>query len=159
MIWNIRRAILEDADAIGQVHYRTHVETYTGHFPPEVIEGNPPERRARMWRRIIGEQLGDVWVAVMNEAIVGFASTRRPLDENPPRDLELSTIYLLAGHHGSGLGQSLLDAVLGNRPASLWVLDENPRAIAFYRKNGFVVDGVERFDPNHGDVREIRLVR
>lgn len=159
MIGNIRRANLEDADTIGQVHYRTHVETYTGHFPPGIIEGNPPERRARMWRRIIGEQLGNVWVAEVNDELVGFASTRPPLDENPPRDLELSTIYLLATHHGSGLGQSLLDAVLGNRAASLWVLDENSRAIAFYRKNGFELDGTEKIDPDYGDIREVRLVR
>lgn len=41
----------------------------------------------------------------------------------------------------------------------LWVLDENPRAIAFYRRNGFEPDGAEKNDRDYGDIREIRLVR
>lgn len=155
----VRRATVDDADAIGRVHYLAHVETYTGHFPPGIIESNPPERRARMWRRVIGEQLGEVWVAQAHDAIVGFASTGPPRDEEPPRDLELGTIYLLAAHHGSGLGQALIDAALDDRRASLWVLDENPRAIAFYRRNGFHPDGAEKIDRDYGDIREIRLVR
>ncbi len=159
MLGTVRKATLDDAAAIGRVHYLTHVETYTGHFPPEVIEANPPHRRARMWTHIIGEQLGEVWVAERENEIIGFAHTGPPRDEEPPRDLELSTIYLLAAHHGSGLGQLLLDAVLGDRKASLWVLDENARAIAFYRKNGFALDGAEKIDPDYGNIREVRLVR
>lgn len=156
---SVRKATIEDADAIGRVHYLAHVETYTGKFSSEVIEANPPEHRARMWRRIIGEQLGDAWVAELDNEIVGFTHTGPPRDEDPPRDIELSTIYLLAAHHGSGLGQALLDAVLSGRPAMLWVLDENPRAIAFYRRNGFEPDGAEKIDPDYGNIREIRLVR
>lgn len=159
MAGTVRKATVEDADAIGRVHNLAHVETYTGHFPPEVIEANSPERRARMWARIIGDQLGDVCVAEVNGEVVGFASTGPARDDNPPRELELATIYLLAAHHGSGTGQALLDAVLGARPASLWVLDENPRAIAFYRRNGFEADGAEKIDPDYGNIREIRLVR
>ena len=156
---SVRRATVEDAEAIGRVHYLAHVETYTGHFPPEIIEGNPPERRANMWRQVIGEHLGDVWVAEHEDEIVGFASTGPPRDEKPPRDIELATMYLLAAHQGHGLGQALLDAALGNRPASLWVLDENPKAIAFYRRNGFETDGAEKTDREYGNIREIRLVR
>ncbi len=159
MTASVRRAALEDTDAIGHVHYLTHVETYTGHFPPGVTEGNPPERRAKMWRRIMEEGLGDVWVAEIDNNIVGFAATAAPRDDDPPRDLELGAIYLLAAHHGSGLGQALMDAALGDRAASLWVLDENARAIAFYRRNGFEPDGAEKVDPDYGNIREIRFVR
>ncbi|GAA3744826.1 hypothetical protein GCM10022239_20430 [Leifsonia bigeumensis] len=159
MTESVRRATAGDTDAIGQVHYDAHIETYTGHFPAGVIEGFPPGERARMWRRTIDDGLGELWVADVDGNIVGFASTLPSRDENPPRDLELGAIYLLAAHHGSGLGQALLDAALGDRPASLWVLEENPRATAFYRRNGFQPDGAEKIDPRFGDVREIRLVR
>ena len=53
-----------------------------------------------------------------------------------PRDLELESLYVLASRHGSGAGQSLLDAVISDRPAYLWVADNNPRARAFYTRNG-----------------------
>lgn len=156
---HVRKATLEDTDAIGLVHYQAHVETYTGIFPPEVIEANSAERRSRWWLHVIDDHLGDVFVAEVDSKIVGFASAAPPRDEIPPRDLELCTIYLLAAHHGSGLGQLLIDAVLGDRPASLWVLGENPRAIAFYRRNGFEPDGEEKIDADFGNIREIRLVR
>ncbi|MBB5631989.1 GNAT superfamily N-acetyltransferase [Cryobacterium mesophilum] len=154
-----RPATAEDAEAIGHVHYEAHVETYSGHIPAGAIEGFPPEQRSRMWRRTIEEGLGDVWVAEVDGQVVGFASTLRSRDENPPRELELGAIYLQAAHHGSGLGQALLDAAIGDRPASLWVLDENPRAIAFYRRNGFEADGADKLDERWGNIREIRLVR
>lgn len=155
----VRRAVVEDADAIGHVHYSAHIETYSGKFPEGVTESNPPERRARMWTRIISEGRGDVWVAEVDHTIVGFASTAASRDHDGPRERELATIYLLAEHHGSGLGQELLDAALGDQPASLWVLDDNPRAHAFYRRNGFTPDGAEKLDEHYGNIREIRFVR
>ncbi|MCS6582511.1 GNAT family N-acetyltransferase [Curtobacterium citreum] len=53
--------------------------------------------------------------------------------------------------------QALLDTVLADRPASLWVAADNPRAHAFYRRNGFTPDGAESaFGPIP---RTVRLVR
>ncbi|MBX3092232.1 MAG: hypothetical protein KF801_06950 [Cryobacterium sp.] len=91
---SVRKATIEDADAIGRVHYLAHVETYTGKFPPEVIEGNPPERRAQMWRRIIGEQLGDARVAELDGETVGFTHT------GPARDRVLPSKRIQTGRCG-----------------------------------------------------------
>jgi RimJ/RimL family protein N-acetyltransferase len=44
------------------------------------------------------------------------------------------------------------------RPAYLWALDDNPRAHAFYRRNGFELDGAEQFD-ELWQVTEVRFVR
>ncbi|PZE62480.1 GNAT family N-acetyltransferase [Curtobacterium sp. MCLR17_044] len=53
--------------------------------------------------------------------------------------------------------QALLDTVLADRPASLWVAADNLRAHAFYRRNGFTPDGAESaFGPIP---RTVRLVR
>lgn len=49
----------------------------------------------------------------------------------------------LADLHGTGAGQLLLDAVLGDSPALLWVAKDNPRARRFYARNGFAADGAE----------------
>lgn len=35
----------------------------------------------------------------------------------------------------------LVDAALGNGPASLWTARDNERAVAFYRKKGFAPTG------------------
>jgi hypothetical protein len=56
-------------------------------------------------------------------------------------------------------GQRLLDAVIGDRAAFLWVFRDNPRARAFYRRNGFVADGAEQVEDFFGGPVEIRMVR
>ena len=60
-----------------------------------------------------------------------------------------------ARYHGSGAGRALLDAVVGDEPASLWVVNPNPRAQAFYRKAGFVPDGMIKDE----GIPEIRMMR
>ena len=54
----------------------------------------------------------------------------------------------------------LADAALGDDPASLWVLEDNPRARAFYRRHGFDPDGaVKTHTVDGAAIREVRLVR
>jgi ribosomal protein S18 acetylase RimI-like enzyme len=52
----------------------------------------------------------------------------------------------------------LLDVAIGREAASLWVLEGNERAMAFYRRNGFTADGA-RADEEFFGVSEIRMVR
>jgi len=53
----------------------------------------------------------------------------------------------------------MLDAVLRDDPAQLWVLRGNIRAIAFYERNGFVADGTEFIDPAEPNLVELRMIR
>ncbi len=100
------------------------------------------------------------WVAVRGGEIVGWAASGASRDEPAPTPLELYAIYVLAAHHGSGAGQALLDAAVGDRPASLWMLEHNPRAQAFYARNGFRSDGGVKDDTRWGaTISEVRLVR
>ncbi len=58
--------------------------------------------------------------------------------------LEIERIYVLKAFHGKEVGQALYDKALEiakqTRASYLWlgVWEENPRAIHFYKKNGFV---------------------
>jgi len=53
----------------------------------------------------------------------------------------------------------LLDAALGDQPALLWVAEQNPRAIAFYQRNGFSFDGQVLDDPTAPLITDLRMVR
>jgi len=56
-------------------------------------------------------------------------------------DTILGHLYTMPGVHGSGLADELLDVALPDgAPASLWVMVDNARAVAFYRRRGFVID-------------------
>jgi ribosomal protein S18 acetylase RimI-like enzyme len=91
---------------------------------------------------------------------VGIASARDAPEEDRPCEVQLQVIYTLRRVHGLGVGQALVDAVIGNSAAFLWVLEDNPRAQAFYRKNGFRPDGTRQLlPPEWHELPEIRMVR
>ncbi|RZT64053.1 acetyltransferase (GNAT) family protein [Microcella alkaliphila] len=102
-------------------------------------------------------------VAERDAAIVGFASSGLPLDASDRAtgaERQLYTLYVLAGHHGTGIGQQLLDAVVtAEDDTVLWVAKRNPRAQAFYRRNGFRFDGTVKPDDRVPTFLEARMVR
>ena len=92
--------------------------------------------------------------------LVGWAGSARADDPAAIRPEVLNGIYLLAAHHGSGAAQELLEAVLGDRPASLAVAVDNPRAQAFYRRNGFRDEGTRETHELAGHpVAALRMIR
>ena len=92
--------------------------------------------------------------------MVGFADAGPGRDEDGPVLLELYSIYILGRAQGMGLGAALLGAAIGKSPAYLWVLEDNPRAQAFYRRHGFRPDGKRGLlPPEWESVPEMRMVR
>jgi ribosomal protein S18 acetylase RimI-like enzyme len=157
---SVRRAVSADAAAIARVHIASWRETYSRLLPPGALDDLDEAARASRWAEIVADDVTEVHVAVLDGRIVGWCSTGAGRDADAPRDLELEGIYVLAEAHGSGAGQALLDAGLGDRPAFLWSAEDNPRAQAFYRRNGFRDDGTRAEHPLHGHpVRIARFVR
>ncbi|WP_246036749.1 GNAT family N-acetyltransferase [Cellulomonas telluris] len=98
---------------------------------------------------------GVVTVAEVAGTVVGiaFADLGRRVGEHPPvRDRELYLLYVLAAHHGTGVGQALLDVVVLPRhvPAQVWVAEHNPRARRFYARNDLLPDGARAPDEHLG---------
>jgi len=155
----VRAATQADVAGMARVHVLGWQETYRGLVPDEALDAPDfVERREQMWTSVLADRANG-WrsaVAERGGRIVGIAAAGPAQGERPPRAWELYILYLLAEHHGSGAGQRLLDAVLEGRASVLRVADPNPRAQAFYRRNGFVPDGSrEPFGTGH----EIRMVR
>jgi len=99
-------------------------------------------------------------VAESDGAVIGFSGVGGGNHEEHPRPLELGALYVLADYHGSGAGQALLDAAIGDAPAFLFVADRNPRATRFYQRNRFVFDGVsEEFPLVRTPIVSLRMVR
>lgn len=140
----VREAKLADIAGMAAVHVQSWKETYRGLAPDEMLDSpDMQERRERLWTRVLSdpEPHRKHALAEHDGQIVGIALAGSPDDEDAPREWKVHVLYLLAAHHGTGAGQQLLDAVIGNRPAYLWVADPNLRAQAFYRRNGFTPDG------------------
>lgn len=164
MSFIIREAVPSDASALAELHIAAWREAYThllpeGFFCKEHVEG-----RHKMWNHVLATPRdgSSVQVAESDGSLVGFAWTGAATEtkrQPPPRDRQLYAIYVLASHHGTGTGQSLLEETLGNDPAVLWVAKENPRAIAFYVRNGFTFDGAEETDPAAPMITDARMIR
>ncbi len=157
----IRPATAEDALGCANVHHTSWVETYSGLLPESHWESDTIERRTGTWKRWL-ERGSAVSVAEVAGQVVGIAlggPGRKIGDHEPVRDRELYSLYVLAEHHGTGIGQSLLEAVMPpGTPAQLWVADLNPRARRFYERNGFLPDGA-RYVDEALDLAEVRHVR
>lgn len=159
--FRIRAPRPDEAEALADLHLRTWAETYADKFPPSAWGDEARANRLRMWHAICSAPRTD-WrtaVAEIEGAVVGIAHTANDPDAPPLRERQLWFIYLLVSAQGSGAGQALLDEVLGDDSASLWVLEDNPRARAFYARNGFAPDGARQPSGFESGGDEIRLMR
>lgn len=164
MDFTIREPSVADAAEIADLHVSTWREAYTHLLPDDFFTDDYIAGRHKMWNHILSHPNDDavVRIAETGGSIIGFAwvGPGRDLAGNePPRDRHLYSIYLAASHYGSGAAQALLDATLGDGPAMLWVAKENPRAIAFYLRNGFEFDGIEHTDPAAPMITDAQMVR
>ena len=155
----VRAATAEDAPAMARMHVASWRETYRGLMSDELLDSPDllPARES-FWTTVLTDErffAYRVAVAEREGSLIGVAMAGPVQDK--PWSAHLYVLYVLASHHGWGVGGALLETVLapGER-AALWVADPNPRAQAFYRKHGFVPDGASQTEDN---VREIRMVR
>lgn len=89
----------------------------------------------------------EFYFAKLDDKVIGylkvnFGSAQTELKDN--KSLEIERIYVLKEFHGKKVGQILYDTAFDIakqiKADYLWlgVWEENPRAISFYKKNGFV---------------------
>jgi ribosomal protein S18 acetylase RimI-like enzyme len=157
----VRPARLEDVAQMARVIVRCWRETYRGVMADVVLDdpGLVPARERFWTAALTDERYRDNRSAVAERdgALVGVAMSGPPLDEGAEWARQLYVLYVLASDPGTGAGASLLDAVVDPaQSVALWVADPNPRAQAFYRKQGFAADGATKVE---GGVRHLRMLR
>lgn len=141
----IRTATADDARAIAVVHVES-------------------------WRAALRENDGHTLVAVDEPSaeVCGFVNVGPSRDDDTRADVgELRAIYLRAEWWRTGVGKQLHDAgiaLLRDKhayvEATLWVLDTNTRARAFYEAHGWSADGTTKNDDRHGiTITEVRYRR
>ncbi|MDR2254481.1 MAG: GNAT family N-acetyltransferase [Arthrobacter sp.] len=131
------------------------------------------ERGVAGWTRALDAgSLMPTWVALTaDDTVVGVGAGgpvealeaiegRLAGERAPGVTHELGVLYVEAAWRGRGIAEALTAAAIGEHPSHLWVLEENPRAQAFYAKAGFVADGgMEDLPAEWNGAREIRMVR
>ncbi|HEY4116399.1 MAG TPA: GNAT family N-acetyltransferase [Byssovorax sp.] len=149
----VREARPDDAAAIAVVHVTTWRAAYVGLIPQATLDALDVDARRASWGRILGAEAPPSRTAVCERGgeIVGFCSVGPSRDEGATdADGEIWALYVTPRAWSTGAGRELLAhgiallAARGRRDVLLWVLDGNARAIRFYERAGFSLDGTTR---------------
>jgi GNAT superfamily N-acetyltransferase len=136
-------------------------EAYAGIMPAAYLAGLSDESCAARWRSIAAAPPAEGGTLVVHDPagrIAGFASAGPSRDDDAPTPWELYAVNLTSAARGTGIADLLLQRLVGSRDASLWVVEDNARARAFYARHGFVDDG-SRTEHEPTGTTEIRMVR
>ena len=138
-------------------HWQTWREAYDDLLPAEFQETMTLER-CRFFSQKYSE---NTLIAIDGLKVIGFISYVNFHDETMQAG-EIIALYVLKDYYGKGIAQKLMKEALTTleqfSEIFLWVLKENKRAIAFYQKMGFTLDGQEKILELGEPITEIRMV-
>ena len=156
----LREATPDDALAGARMHIACWREAYGPLTDPAVLEPLLADETAwaDRWRLHLEAGLVPRTLALVGDEIVGWACVGPGRDDDSPAPEELYALYVREAWHGTGLGARLTRLLLGDRPAYVWVLEDNARARAFYARQGFTPDGRRTRDDRLG-LWDIRMAR
>ena len=145
----VRPAAPADARGIAETQARAWDAAYRGLLPDAMIDAVTPDVREARWRDILATRDSSTWVAEEDGRVVGFCSVfavARDADA-APGTAEIAALYVDPAAWRRGVGSALLRAglaALGPVRVTLWVLERNVAARAFYARHGFSPDGTGR---------------
>ncbi|MBC5775379.1 GNAT family N-acetyltransferase [Pontibacter sp. KCTC 32443] len=145
---NIKRVTLNDIIQLQEIGRQTFSETFSA--------GNSEENMAAYLEEGFSKEKltaelnnpdSEFYFALLNNKVIGYLKLNFGQSQTELQDdkaLEIERIYVLKEFHGQNVGQLLYEKAMQiakqKNAAYVWlgVWEENPRAINFYKKNGFV---------------------
>ena len=154
----IRRAKPGDEDALSAIGAATFLESFIEDIPgPDLISHCRTQHSIEVFRRarLATDARSACWIAeyAPTGAPIGYAMASPPdlPIKTDAADLELKRIYVFSRFHGSGAGKQLNDLVdaygksTGCQRVLLGTYQENHRAVAFYKREGYALVGTRQF--------------
>jgi GNAT superfamily N-acetyltransferase len=163
----VRRAGVDDAAAVADIHVRSWQAGYEHVFGAEKLAALSVEARLPRWLEILAADEQVCLVAEDDEGrTLGWCTVGAAREPDLENAGEVWGIYVAPEVWGTGAGTELLAAGVeelqrqGFTEASLWVLEENPRARRFYEREGWTLDDARKDDEFLGvTVEEVRYRR
>jgi ribosomal protein S18 acetylase RimI-like enzyme len=151
----IRRATAADALLISTIGAETFVESFGAQNTPENIAMHIAKAYGDgVQQRELTDPSFTYLIADIDGRTAGYACVKAgeaPPSVTGPSPVEVLRFYVVKDFHGAGVAQALMDACATDARArgglTLWlgVWDQNPRAIRFYKKCGFMDVGGQTF--------------
>jgi len=153
----VRRALPEDAHGIAPVHVACWHEAYAGLVPQRCLDDLDAADWVAHWRARL-ERPGHVTATAVQDGRVVGVATVVPAEVAGLPPEELRSLYVVRAMWGRGVGRRLVQHLLDERPAFLWVFEGNERARRFYARTGWAATGDRRQD-EWTQIPELRLTR
>ncbi len=165
----IRRAEPSDAPALAELAERTFRDTFEATNTPDDMNLHCASYYSVAIQR---QEISDPKMATLvcdhEGRLVGFAQLRwghTPDCIEAERPAEIQRLYVREAWHGKGIAQDLMARSIALAEAAgadqvwLGVWEHNPRALAFYKKCGFVEVGDHIFTVGSDPQRDIIMSR
>lgn len=144
----IKKVTLNDIDQLQKIGRQTFYETFSAANTEENMENYLDEGFSiEKLTAELNDKNAEFYFATLDNNVIGYLKLNFGQSQTELRDdqaLEIERIYVSKEFHGKSVGQLLYDNVITiarqKNANYVWlgVWEENPRAINFYKKNGFV---------------------
>lgn len=145
---NIKRVELKDLEQLQTVGRQIFFETFAESNTAENMKKYLDEGFSMpQLTNEINNPSSEFYFAILNNQVIGYLKInfgQAQTEMKNDNTLEIERIYVLKEFHGKKVGQVLYDKAFEIAKQSkvdyMWlgVWEENPKAINFYKKNGFV---------------------
>ena len=143
-----RIIILEDLEKLQKIGRKTFEETFSESNSEENMKNYLEEGFSKeKLTAELNNKDSEFYFAILKDEVIGYLKVNFGESQTELKDskaLEIERIYVSKEFHGKSVGQLLYDKAIeiakqkGSEYVWLGVWEENPRAIGFYKKNGFV---------------------
>lgn len=147
-IIEIKRATSSDLTLLQNIGRQTFSETFSEKNSEENMKKYLEEGfSAEKLSAELNNPDSEFYFASLENNVIGYLKINHGKSQTELKDeraMEIERIYVLKDFHGKNVGQLLyqkaIDIALVKKADYVWlgVWEENPRAINFYKKNGFV---------------------
>jgi ribosomal protein S18 acetylase RimI-like enzyme len=145
---HIRKVTLNDIEQLQKIGRQTFFETFSAGNTEEDMKKYLEENfSTEKLTNELNNENSVFYFAELNGTAIGYLKLNFGQSQTELKDsraLEIERIYVLKAYHGKKVGQLLYEMSIGiakeKNADYVWlgVWEKNPRAITFYRKNGFV---------------------
>lgn len=163
----ITPATLDDLDQLQHIGRQTFFETFAPHNTEANIKKYLEEGFSReKLTTELSDKNSAFYFAWLDGEVIGYLKLNFGASQTELKDekaVEIERIYVLLAFHGKKVGQLLYEKAIQIAKEAhadyvwLGVWEENPRAIRFYNKNGFVEFGKHLFKLGEEEQTDIMM--
>jgi ribosomal protein S18 acetylase RimI-like enzyme len=145
---NLKKVTLQDIDQLRSIGQQTFFETFSAGNTEENMKKYLEEGFSiQKLTAELNDQDAEFYFAELDNTVIGYLKLNFGASQTELKDekaLEIERLYVLNEFHGKKVGQLLYEKAMqiarqmNAEYVWLGVWEKNPRAISFYKKNGFV---------------------